>query len=468
MGFRNDNEALRARAAAAEQRAGQAEEERERLSQELAEARSNDEADAKRIAALEKRLGKLEPSADSGAESRKRAALVGLAAACLMGAIGFVLLRADESPPSSTAPATEATEATEAEAVPEPEPAAVSALERVRLAGVVRSVDGFEGLEPGAGCVADRGLGQRGFETLQVRCGTPEGVVTTFDDAVDTGGGITQVSGDTREAAALSGGVVRSMAYSVTGQWAGPQAQIQLDSTQRALRIWRGGLNAKDLLVHLEGSAGSVGEVTGRAGQTPFGRGTLARLELRGEAPSGLGELDTEDCVLRTEPVHSGTLTARFLVRCGDRILYGAGQSGWVPAPALGAIAGPFEDTNMSATDTDPAMSYTVDTLTLVEPEWRVMFDVRPHPSCSLANGTWVGSIRGADDVLRSVHLADGALTLPDERVLEGEEDMRCHEGVARWGAENEPILEGRFGPYFATFVGRLGSGELLELYRTP
>ena len=350
----------------------------------------------------------------------------------------------------------------------------MSALERVRLAGVVRSVDGVEGLEPGAGCVADRGLGQRGFETLQVRCGTPEGVVTVFDGAADTGGGIEQMSGSVQESIALSGGVVRSMAYSLTGQWSGPQAQIQLDPTQRALRVWRSGLGANDLLVHLESSAGSAGELTG-SGTTgentnPFGRGTLARLELRGAAPAVLGELDTENCVLRTVPIRSGHLTGRFLVRCGDRILYGAGQSGWVPAPASGEIAGPVEDADMSPADTDPAMTYTVDTITLVEPEWRLMFDVRPHPFCSLASGTWVGSLRGTDDLLQAgARLEEGTLTLPDERVLEGEEEMRCHEGVARWAsADGESILEGRFGPYFATFVGRLGSGELLELYRTP
>lgn len=477
MGFRDDNEALRARAALAEQRAGQAEDERERLNRELAEARANDESDAKRIAQLEKRLAKLEPSARASkksAGSQKAGAAIAAAGALLVlgGVAAFMLLGANENSRPSVM-AVEVPPEPVAALVPAPV-VEVSALERVRLAGVVRSVDGVEGLEPGAGCIADRGLGQRGFETLQVRCGTAGGVVTVFDGAADTGGGVEQSSGNVRESIALSGGVVRSMAYSLTGQWSGPQAQIQLDPTQRALRVWRSGLGANDLLVHLESSAGSVGELTGTGttgeNTNPFGRGTLARLELRGAAPAVLGELDTENCVLRTVPIRSGHLTGRFLVRCGDRILYGAGQSGWIPAPASGEIAGPVEDADMSPADTDPAMTYTVDTITLVEPEWRLMFDVRPHPSCSLASGTWVGSLRGTDDLLQAgVRLEEGTLTLPDERVLEGEEEMRCHEGVARWAsADGESILEGRFGPYFATFVGRLGSGELLELYRTP
>ena len=163
-----------------------------------------------------------------------------------------------------------------------------------------------------------------------------------------------------------------------------------------------------------------------------------------------------------------GGLTARFVARCGDRILYGAGRSGWIPAPANGEIAGPVEDTNMSAADTDPAMTFTGDSLTLVEPEWRIVFDIEPHPACTLADGHWIGTMRDEDGQLQTgVSLADGELTLPDGSVLIGTEDMRCHEGVARWTTEDgTTMLEGHFGPSFATWVGRLGTGPLIELYR--
>jgi len=335
---------------------------------------------------------------------------------------------------------------------------------------VVRSADGVEGLEAGDGCVADLGIAE-GFPRLQVRCGAGDRVATIYDGVQTAPMGIIQMSDDVMEASTVPGHVSRTMTYSRTGQWSGPTPQIQIDPDQHAARIWLRGIEARDVLLHLESADFGPGEHTlSEHTQGTIARGTLAKLSVRGEVPSALGELDTDDCVFRTEPVPRarGGLTARFVARCGDRTLYGAGRSGWIPAPANGEIAGPVEDTNMSAADTDPAMTFTGESLTLVEPEWRIVFDIEPHPSCTLADGHWVGTMRDEDGVLQTgVSLADGELTLPDGSVLMGTEDMRCHEGVARWTTEDgTTMLEGHFGPSFATWVGRLGTGPLIELYR--
>lgn len=470
MGFRDDNEALRARTKAAEQRAQRAETERERMERELAEAKANDQADAKRIAELEKRLAKLEPKKKPPKSAAAVAVVVGAVAVLVAGG-AFTFLATAGEPKAESAPASQAA----LPAAPMPEPAEPAQepppLERIRLAGVVRSADGVEGLEPGDGCVADLGIAT-GWSGLQVRCGADARVITIYDGAEATPMGIIQVSNDTAEATTVPGRVTRTMSYSRTGQWSGPTPQIQIDPDQHAARVWLQGIEARDVLLDILSSDFGPGErAMGDTGQGTIARGTVAKLSVQGEVPAALGELDTDDCVLRTEPQPrsgAGALTARLVARCGARTLYGAGRSGWVPAPADGEVTGPVEDTQMSAADTDPMMTYTGDTLTLVEPEWRIVFTVEPHPDCTLTDGEWVGAIRGADGELdASLSLADGQLSLPDGAVVGGEEDMRCHEGVARWLTdEGTPLLEGHFGPAFATYVGRLDTGELVGLYR--
>jgi len=470
MGFRDDNEALRARTKAAERRAQRAETEHERMERELAEAKANDASDAKRIARLEKELAKLKPKPTSRPGDGMRRMLVGVVAAIVIGVAALVYLLAATGKQGERAVPV----ASQAALPATPEPVAqepASPLERIRLGGVVRSADGVEGLEAGDGCVADLGL-DRDFGGFQVRCGAGDTVRTVFDGATPTGAGMTSVSDQVFEATTVPGMVTRSMSYTLTGQWSGPQAQIQLDPDQHALRVWRQGLEARDVLVHIEYAAGTRGsKVLTSAGTGTIARGTIAKLAVAGEVPSALGDLDSGDCVLRTEPVPrsgAGALTARIVARCGERILYGTGRSGWIPAPANGDIIGPAEDTEMSASDTDPMMTYTGESLTLVEPGWRIVFDIEPHPACTLAEGRWVGTLRDEEGTLRTgVSLTDGELTLPDGTVLMGTEDMRCHEGVARWNADDgTAMLEGHFGPSFATFIGRLGTGPLIELYR--
>lgn len=476
MGFRDDNEALRARAKAAEDRAARAETERERMERELAEAKANDEADAKRIAELEKRLARLEPSAAQPAMLRpRRAAILGVATSLVVGVgmVAFFLVQPKSEPavPGFVPPGIPAAAPAAPQLPPAAPPEPVSPLERVRLAGVVRAATGVEGLEPGDGCVADLGL-DGDFGGLEVRCAAGDIVRTVFDGTEPTGGGLTNVSDQIREARTVPGRVTRTMSYTLVGQWSGPQAQIQLDPDQRMLRIWRDGLGARGVLIHLESAAADRGTPTlDDAGGGTIARGTLARLVLEGDVPETLGELDTSDCSLRTEPQpRSGTLTVRLVVRCGERVLYGEGSSGWVPAPADGDVLGPVQDTHASATDTDPMMSYTRERLTLAEPDWRLAFAVEPHPRCTLAEGRWVGALRDVHgELVTGVSLTEGELTLPDGTVRTGTEDMRCHEGVARWtDDEGTTILEGRFGPRLTTFVGHLAAtGELLELYRT-
>ncbi|MGF1468529.1 MAG: hypothetical protein ACFCGT_20590 [Sandaracinaceae bacterium] len=475
MGFRDDSEALRARTRAAEARAERAESEREQMERELADAQANDEADARRIAELEARLAKLEPrsrkAAGEQASSRRQRAVVGLAAvmAIIPGIVVFGILQGsrEHDPVVSTAPEARVPEPP---AVPEPEPP--SPLERIRLAGVVRSADGVEGLQAGDGCVVDMGVAE-GFSRLQVRCGADGRVATIYDGATASPMGMIQVRNLAAEAVSVPGRVTRTMTYSRTGQWPGATPQIQIDPDQHAARVWLQGIEARDVLLDILSSDFGPGERSmGESTQGSIARGTLAKLTVQGEVPGALGELDASDCSLRTEPQPRGPggLTARLVARCGDRILYGAGRSGWVsaPAPADGEVMGPVEDTQMSAADTDPMMSYTGDTLPLVEPEWRVVFAVEAHPSCTLAEGSWVGSLRDQEGRLREgLSITDGELTLPDGEVRVGTEDMRCHQGVARWTTEGgTTMLEGHFGPGFATYVGRLGSGELIELYR--
>ncbi|MBO6937698.1 MAG: hypothetical protein JJ863_22205 [Deltaproteobacteria bacterium] len=475
MAFRDDNEALRARTKAAEKRAAEAEGERERMQRELAEAKSNDAADAKRIKELEKRLAKLEPKPPkSPSAAPARFAVFAALALVLMGGIaGYMMMMPVESKdPAMPMPAAQAVEApAPAPVPPPPAPEPAGPLERVRLAGVVRSADGVEGLDVGAGCIADLGV-EEGFSKLQVRCGAGDRVVTIYGGVEANPAGIVQTSGGVEEAITVPGYVSRSMSYARTGQWSGPTPQIQIDPDQHAARIWLQGIEARDVLLHLQFSDFGVGErAAAQDAQGTVALGTLAKLVVRGEVPGALGDLDTDDCVFRSEPVPRsgpGALTARFVASCGDRILYGAGRSGWIPAPADGQVAGPVEDTQMSAADTDPMMTYTGDSLTLVEPEWRIVFDLEPHPACTLTDGHWVGAIRDETGELRTgVTLTDGELTLPDGSVLMGTEDMRCHEGVARWTTEDgTTMLDGHFGPSFATWVGRLGTGPLIELYR--
>lgn len=479
MGFRDDNEALRARTKAAEDRAQRAETERERMERELAEAKANDEADAKRIAELEKRLARLDPrSAEASkqqAAARMRMMLVGVVTAVVLvvGVLVFFLVSAGAAKHEAAAVAS-AVDSSEAPVAVPPPPATVepaSPLERVRLGGVVRSADGVEGLEEGDGCIADLGIAE-GWSQLQVRCGAGDRVATIYDGGQAPAMGIIQVSDQVMEASTIPGYVTRMMSYSRTGQWSGPQPQIQIDPDQHAARIWLQGIEARDVLLHIESSDFGPGvKALSEHTTGTIARGTLAKLALQGDVPGALGELDTDDCVLRTEPVPrsgAGAHTVRFVARCGDRILYGAGRSGWNPAPANGEIVGPVEDPNMSATDTDPAMTFTGDTLTLVEPQWRVVFDIEPHPKCTLADGSWMGTLRDQEGQLQTgLTLTDGELTLPGGEVLSGTEDMRCHEGVARWTTEDgTTMLEGHFGPSFATYVGRLGTGQLIELYR--
>ena len=469
MAFRDESDALRARAQAAEVRAKEVERERERLALELVAAREGDVRDAERIAELERRIAKLEP----GRSRRSRKALLVGAALGTLAAVGAVAAWMTDDQVAATprgtvphgplpfpVPSTEPP-------VPPTEPP-VSPLERVRLAGVVRSTEGVRGLAAGHGCVVDRGLGGGTLDGLQIRCLAAGRIITLFDEAEPTESGMTAVEGDVREARS-SAGVVRVASFHLRGTWSGPQSQIVLDPAQRSAHVWSSRRRVPDVQLEIESAAAGPGvPVTDTDLRALVGRSAVARLVLQRDQSSltSLGYVETDDCTMRTEPIVGGAQAARLLVKCGERVLYGARPLGLVEAVAEGAVLGMVEDDRMTDQDGDPAMAYGDGMLHLVDHGWRGVFSVEPHPACALAGG-WIGQVRGPEGDLRGASLDEGVLSIEGGGTLEGEPDMRCHEGVARWlGTDGEPLLEGRFGPGFATFVGQLGSGELLELYR--
>lgn len=471
MGFRDDREALRARARAAEERARRAEREREELHAELERARADDAADEAEIRRLRERLRKLEPSAapTEPGERKRRGALFGAFFA------GWVLLVAGYAAFSRLSPGSEAPAPPPAPAEPEPAAAAApeprpppSPLDRVRLGGVVLEAEGIDGVSPGDGCVVDRSLTRERRASLQVRCAGR----LVFDSAESTGAGMTSSSGGVREHAAGDGWVVRTLSHSLTGRWTGPQAQIELDPSRRALRIWREGIDARDLRIFVETAAATRGApLVAPQGATAVWRPIRARLAPDTLDLEPLGLADPEACELAIEPLglRSAALT-RALVRCGERILYGASSGGWMPAETADGLVRQAEDASPSAADGDPRFAYDGETVALSDEGWSATFRVEPHPACTLAGRRWRGAERAEEGTLRpGVVVEEGRLTRPDGRVVPFEEAFDCIAGDLRLvGETGETLVEGHFGPRFATFLGRWSDGTLLDLHRDP
>lgn len=465
MGFRDEHESLRAKAEAASMRASEAEREKEKLEQALETAREDDGRDAAEIERLKAQLAQL-GQGEAAPAGGKRAGVYALALAFVAlllvgtGVAVSIYLKIEAAPPTERS--THALPAQVELVSPPPAPVPVlTALDRMRFGAVVQEVRGVDGVAVGQGCVIDAPLANIAGDSLQVRCGSH----VVFDGATPTGGGMEMLdSAPTRRPG--SGLVVEGLRYSLTGQWSGPQAQIQLDSSRRGLRIWQEGLVPAELRALVEGVAVRRGDADGPL--LAVHRTTRARLVPGESTIEGL-----TDCVLDTEPISTpSNFVGRVLARCGERVLYGADTSGWVPAEVRDGMIVAVRDEGVTSEDGDPSLVLEGDTVSIADADWSATFEIEEHPDCTLSAGRWTGALRGVDGALRDgARVEEGRLFVPmgPDVMIEApfEEQMDCRRGEARLvSGDGVTLVEGRFGPGFATFIGVMSDGELLELYR--
>lgn len=478
MGFRDDNEALRARAKAADERARRLERDMARLEAELREARADDAADEAEIRRLREQLRALgheaRPTTSTDAATGARARWVIAGTVLAVAAVVALVFALSRQPPDARPAPPEAASQEGPAAASSPAGPAITPLDRVRLGGVVEAVDGVDGVAVGDGCVVDQALAREGRGPLEVRCGGR----TVFRSSEPTGAGMSRSGGRVYERPVGDARVARSLDYELVGSWSGPQAQIQLDPRRHGLRIWREGLDETDLRVHVEGAAASEGQPLVRRGlPTAVSRVLHARLAPVEHDLAALSTTDPTGCTLRLEPIAAGgPFITRALVRCADRstgtrALYGAGTGGWLHGEARDGVVQRAVDEAPSATDEDPRFEYDGETVTVADDGWFATFRVEPHPRCSLTAGRWTGAVRLRDGALRTgVVLADHALRLPSRDAPIGvTESADCRAGVVQLSdEEGDPVAHGHFGPEMAVFVGRLHDGSLLELVRDP
>lgn len=474
MGFRDDREALRARAEALESEASDLREQLERTREALEAQESKDETDEAEIArlrkevdALRRRAGATKPAAGKQTALRRiLPAAVLLAVAGAGAAVYLAQAPAVEAPkPAAVAPG----QGPAAQAPVPPAPARQGPLDVIRFGAVVTSAQAST-LSAGDGCVLEAELAAPD-EVGRVRLWC-DGLV--YDSRMDGGMEVTMHEAGAAPLEIENGNFVYNLTYRDTGTRTGPRPQILIDSQAQSLRVWREDVAEPfDLRLYIEDR--SAPHAPGGEIAAPSA-GALAGVHLRARGSSR----ERADCELR---VHAEAQPdCRVLLRCGEQLLYGANRSGYndcrsdeETASLLGA-----DDTNGTAADTDPELHLDVPgrRLALADGEggarWQEEFRLEEDPRCSLA-GSWLGRAHTGAGEMDGVTLAPATttsstvtvngrtvsrsrsesrpvLTLPGGASGEARFELECRRGagaIVVGGAR----YEGRFGPGFATFI---------------
>ncbi len=460
MGFRDDREALRAGREAAE---ADARELRERLAEVEAQLSAHETKDVKdeaELARLRDQVARLrgQPARPRAQAQKTRLVIAGIVAAVfVMGSVIATFFMSTKRPARVQAPPAPAAATAPA---PKPPPSRLD----VAIVGAQVTVDDELGsVAPGDGCAIEAEVRGSSLGQVRVYCGGAEPVY----DSTMTGGAEMRMSSSNAAERAVPGGFDHLIAYGDTGNRTGPRPQISLDSEQHTARIWRDDAMPFDLRLFLDDRSAihpgaAVGGVTDIP-VTPMHLGALATHHT-GNVPG-----DLNGCELIAHGEAAGDPhNCRFVLRCGDTILYGASHSGY------NACALSDENAILSADDDhtddgDPAfhLNTAEHTLSVAGEDWQVELRLEPDSRCNL-DGRWSGRAR-TPEAESTLHFGPGdgdATVFESDALLSGPAQVQldCQRGTAQILLEDGTRYDGRFGPGFATFLGRRG-GETPALF---
>ena len=509
MAFRADRDALRARAEALESEKGDLEKELAQAQRELARHERKDVRDERELEALKEevdrlraRLGMKTPERPGSKKAKRSRLLAVVAAGALLAGVGAMAFLTHEEKaegkPAVAVAELPAAPAAAAATAPPPAPAAATTtpLDAARFGALVLHAEGLEEIEAGAGCFVDAELDPRGeVGRLQVRCGDAR----VYDSTMDGGAEMTAHESAVEEFALPGGAFAYRVRYGDTGTRTGPRPQIQLDTLRQRARVWRDGLDPFELRLRVDDRSAPR---PGSALRSYRELGELGRLHQRavptsrrGPAPASIDE----GCeLIGHSDVAGGDNDCRLMLACGEAVLYGAERNGYVHCLPLEPVPGSppdiADDEGTSDENTDPILHLrTADrTLTLADvrggERWEVVFRLADDEACRL-DGAWSGVTRTAEGE-RPLGLAprtsttsvrtrggrttqsasqEGAVVVSALASGEAEVELDCRQGTGELRV-GEHIFEGRFGPGFRTFLGRVrgGAPATFALQRSP
>lgn len=390
MDYRDERDALRARVESLEGALATAQAELERMRATEASL----DASRREIARLRAEVERLRPT-QKPPQNRGLGLLIGAGIAVMLAAFGasFALRGRDApspSPPATSewplpAPVTAVPWTKQPEPTPEPpeppraatppRPAAARTANAEWTATITRS----QGAAPpvGTSCKVSASLAgdgsQAGVGELEVSCGTK-----FLYRSTDEFSGMSSTASDVTEGPGEGAGtLVHTIMFQDQGTRSGARSQISLDSGQQTAAVWSD--NVPTFRVELRLSRWSQ-ERTGeplidaenrreRLTETVVRTGTVTKVE--GAPPAGAGAA----CTVDVSPASSGPSNCRVRVRCGGKLLYGDGQSGYNQCTLKNGRVGRLVDGK--TTDGDPALDMDLAENTVIvsddgDPSWKV------------------------------------------------------------------------------------------------
>lgn len=494
MGYRGDDEALRARADSLESRLKEAQAELDQSERELDAHVQKDKKDEGDIAALRSEVNglrrKLGLSTDEapGPDTRARVVMGALVVLALMlgGVVAFVLV----APAGTAKEAPAFVEVADPVLVEKPEP--IAALElpvppapapsRIAPTGRPTDVAAFgavvteatgDALAVGEGAVLWVSLGPDS-EVSSVRLIGPRG--TVYDSTDDPGTSI--VVTETRlgrRAGPEPASQVHTLVHTDQGMRTGPRPRIEINTSVH--RIWVGRDVSPTFTATLYVDVESAPRFDAQSLPGPLFRTVRVRAVPRdvvGDAPREVSAASSsEPCELVVHALSRAGFSCRMSLRCGDNVVYGATTSGLNHCSVVDGLPALATDDGVTSEDGDPAITFDLPNRTMIVRDgWRGTFDLSEDPRCDLT-GRWRGeavSIRRGDGTMSLFLEGEGAAATAAWRDAEGpmgvEEvpaEFTCLEGRAMLGPtrrlEGERLAEGSYeafyGPDYATLMGR-------------
>jgi len=489
MAFRDDREALRARAEMLEGDLEHTSEELRRTQDALRAQEEKDERDEDELARLRKRLAKLEKREirkragreksstwyTPAGKSAKRGALAGILVLLIPMAVGIGIFVAlgDDSPPLVPTNATAPTVVAE---TPESPPPTATA----RFGALVVSDTGF-GVPVGSGCVIEARLA--GGPTVSVVLVTCGAVVydSATDDAADKSVFSSQVSESLR-----NGARVYSMRFSDQARREGERPFFHLDTTAGSAEIRRADGAALVLAID-DWSVGRHGIALSNGAHVQTAGSDLRLHAVVTESSGPAPELPAEGCdVFAHASPRSGRNNCRIRVRCGDDLLYGDRNSGFNECAIENGAIVAANDEGTSRDDGDPILLLRRDEGRLLLEDsnprghWRIDFRLEADARCNL-DGEWTGQLVASAPgdtttplrMNRSVGLeyeppVDGfgqgvvPLARPTVHAVLADDLARnvdCDNGSFELIGEDGLRFSGHFGPDFASLIGSVNTG---------
>ena len=509
MAFRDDRDALRARAEALESDIADLQQKLERASDALLQQEEKDDRDEAEMASLRdevqslrKRLGVAESSRETGkggARKRKQDkpdssfrlanananptpalaqrrswVFVGVATAvAVVGAAAFVLQGSSRDKTPDVGKPTDDSATVEPPKIPTPGTGAVNppppaGPQSAVFAAEVVTAEGLP-LEPGSGCVFEVGLGPApSVQTVRLVCGAP-----LYDSTMSAGTEMT-VHESSIALVPDSSGLVERLSYRDTGMRTGMRPQLRIDSLVGSADIWRDTDPAFRLHLRVDDRSAAVLDTSAQSSVATDRGFRLHAVVTHRSGPTPT--IPRDGCDVFAHPDPSGeSYNCRVLVSCGGDLLYGARNTGYNACTIADQTFDVVNDEGTTAVNADPILHLerAERRMTVADGDaserWELQFRLEPDARCALG-GHWTGALTNADGTSEALDMTTGEQLVLTRATAEsppftaavddaGHVQVDCEHGEVTL-VDGDTRWEGSFGPGFGTIVGRVRGGD--------